>query len=476
MSLNILIVGAGVCGPALAFFLQRSNPDHKITVIERYPALRASGQQIDLKDQGVVVAKKMGLYDAIKARTVHETGLNIVDARGRTIASFGVQSQDQARSYTLTSEIEVLRGDLVEIFYQASIEQDARLTEELGREAVGGLRYEFDKTITELSQKEDGDGDGDGDDKGVDVTFSDGSRGRYDLVVAADGQGSRTRRLAFGQEASDKCFHSLGVHIAFFSLPRAEGEGSMAQMYMAPGRFTQTRNGDRPATGVYFYTMKGAAELRAAARAPLERRKEVWRDIWLGGGGGKGGGDGGDGWETKRLVEGMMGCDDFYALEVGQVKMDRLRAGRVVLLGDAAHAPSSFTGLGTSAALIGAYILAGELAKARAQTQTTSTTTTTTTITTGGGKVGKGDVVDKALEAYQENMRTPIREYQKLPTKKLGMIFPTSALGMWTLRTVLWLASSLKIERLFAGGEEAGAWKVPEYPELKLDEVEEKKS
>ncbi|MEU5237552.1 FAD-dependent monooxygenase [Streptomyces lydicus] len=72
----------------------------------------------------------------------------------------------------------------------------------------------------------------------------------------------------------------------------------------------------------------------------------------------------GNGWESDRLLEDMRYAPDFYFDSVGQVHMDTWSRGRVALIGDAAYCPSSLSGMGSGLALVGAYVLAGELAAA----------------------------------------------------------------------------------------------------------------
>lgn len=133
MPLNVLIVGAGICGPALAMLLQKSNPKHSITIVERSLSLRSTGQQIDLKTQAPHILRKMGLLDGIKSRCVNETGLEIVDAMGKQTAIFGAAASGQRRP-GLTSEHEIMRGDMVQVLYDASIKQDAELAGESGND------------------------------------------------------------------------------------------------------------------------------------------------------------------------------------------------------------------------------------------------------------------------------------------------------------------------------------------------------
>lgn len=115
MPLNILIIGAGVAGPALALLLQRADPLHHITVIERAPSLRASGLQLDFKAQGMPIIRKMGLLDAMRAHRVDETGAEVVGAKGESLARYGVRRDagTEGVSGGLTNELEIMRGDMV---------------------------------------------------------------------------------------------------------------------------------------------------------------------------------------------------------------------------------------------------------------------------------------------------------------------------------------------------------------------------
>ena len=419
MPLNVLIVGAGICGPALAMLLQKSNPKHNITIVERSPSLRSTGQQVDLKTQAPHILRKMGLLDEIKSRCVNETGFEMVDSKGKQMALFGANASGQRRP-GLTSEHEIMRGDLVRVLYDASIKQDAELRHE--SENGKGVTYIFGETITALDETTEG----------VDVTFFGGQKKRYDLVVAADGQGSRTRRLAFGQEVSDAAFKPLGVHAAYYSIPRIEGEGSLARGHWAPGRrMIMTRTSDRPVTGVLLFTMKESSRLKASYQESLETQKEAFAEMFKDAD-----------WQTDRLLTGLKASEDFYAHEVGQIKMKQLSAGRVVLLGDAGYCPSPFTGLGTNLCLVGAYVLAGELAR-------------------------QGNDIAGALKAYEEKMRPFINDCQRFSSTTFGFFFPSSQLGIWSMHRILWAVS--KINDIFPHSQQDDHWKdIPEYPELNL--------
>lgn len=422
--LNILIVGAGCAGPPLALFLQRANPKHTITVIERFPSLRTGGQQLDLKAQGITVAEKMRVLDDLKAVCMHETGMQMVDKNGASLMQFGISPANKTKQqgFVLTNEYEIMRGDMVKVFYDASIAERKKI--EVSGVIEGGLTYLFDTTVTSISSFP----------TGCNVTFSNTQTQHFDLVVAADGQNSRTRRTAFDSDINTKCFRPLGVHGAYFDIPRLPTDHTDAKIYFAPGsRMVMTRTGDRNVTQVYLFLMKDKPRheaFKAVHKQSLAEQKEAWIDVFKDAG-----------WECERFMLGLKLTQDFYAHEIGQIHMPLLHNQRVVLLGDAGYCPSPFTGMGTTLSLIGAYILAGELAK-------------------------HGDDIEGALKAYHELMQHPLDKYQRLAGAggdELGF-YPSSALGIRVANAALWTVSSLRIDKLVM-------WVMGKLPEGTKDEV-----
>lgn len=428
MPLNILIIGAGCAGPAFAHLLEKTSPKHNITVIERFPSLRIGGQQLDLKAEGLPIASGMGIMDSLKAACVHETGLKLVDKHGKPLMQFGV-NDSRGKGRALTNEYEIMRGDMVRVFYKASLAERQKV-EEKG-ENEGSLTYRFDTTVTNLEQTE----------KNATVAFSDGQKKAYDLVVAADGQNSRTRRMAYGEEASKKGFRSIGVHAAYFEIPRMEfGDNDARILFASKSRMIMTRSGDRRKTQVYYFLMKDKERherMKSVHKQPLDHQKEVWAEIYQDAG-----------WECQRFIEGMKTTEDFYAHELGQIHMPQLHSGRVVLLGDAGYCPTAFTGMGTTLSLIGAHILAGELAK-------------------------HGDNVDAALQAYNELMQPPLKTYRNLPEGTQTSFYPSSDLGINITNSILWSLSALKVDKAaqWVAGmmpEGKNKWELPIYPEFPL--------
>lgn len=427
---RILISGAGVAGPALAAMLLSSPRSYIITIVERAESLRTGGQQVDLRSQGIPVVKKMGLLAAIKSRCVNESGIAFVNSKGETKAMLGMNDSGHGQQ-TLTSEYEIMRGDLVDVMYQTSLGAAKKAGARAGAAGKEALKYEFGKYATNIAQQ--------GADGEVDVDFSDGTKGKFDLVVGADGQGSRTRRLVFGEEASKAAFHSLGVYSALFTIPRdaaVEGDAHVAKMYHVPGKRTlATRTGSRPVTQVALSTMRPSQNLietMGKGLAGIEEQKHAWEDLFRGAG-----------WQTDRFLKGMQTTDDFYSFAAGQVKMDKWHRGRVVLLGDAGYCPSPNTGMGTTTVLLGCYILAGELAR-------------------------HGKDIDAALQGYEKVARPFINEAQKLPVGMLRLWYHDTRIGIRVMHFVLAAVTGLKIDRLLFKllPESKGGLEIPDYSEI----------
>ncbi|KAJ7432898.1 hypothetical protein B0H11DRAFT_1759581 [Mycena galericulata] len=448
--MKILINGGGIAGFSLAIFLLRSSSSsirtgtgitYDITVVERAAALRASGQQIDLRSQGVAVVRKMGLLAAMKEKVIAEDGIAIVDGSGKIRAvvdaagklqgASGVEPGKAKGSHNISTDYELMRGDVVEVLYQGSL-AEAEKAKTTAQEGVA----------TGYGQ-------------GVQVAFSDGTSATFDLVVGADGQSSRTRRLAWGQAVSDAAFHFLGTYVSLFTIPRTSEDDKTARGLLLPGRrFVLTRSGDRPSDELRaaFDASAVAASSAEAPREDVEEEKKKLVARLFEDEGGKGGEDWGKRF-VRRVVEGMMASDDFYATKIGQVKLDSWsKGGRVVLLGDAGYCPAYATGMGTTCAMVGAYFLAGELARHCGQQK----------------KAHASNGVPAALEAYERAFRPRVVEMQKLPGGD-GLI--ETGWGIKLLLFSLRIVTALKIDRLASmlSPSEKPAWQIPEYPELNLE-------
>ncbi|GLZ38181.1 FAD-dependent monooxygenase [Actinokineospora sp. NBRC 105648] len=317
---SVLISGASVAGPALAFWLTRSG--FEVTVVERAPGPRPGGQAVDIRGVALDVADRMGLLADFQALEVGMRGMSMVDADGTVLMS--TTETTFTGGPTDSRDIEILRDDLSDVLY---------------RETVEGVEYLFGDSITALTQDADG----------VDVTFATAAPRRFDLVVGADGLHSRVRSLAFGDEA--QFIRHLGVYLAVFSLPNHLGLDRWQT-------FHQFENG---MAGIYSVRENTEARGMLGFMSPpldydyrdADAQRHLLADRLTG-----------TGWEIPALVKAMWTAPDFYFDSMSQIKMDAYTTGRVALLGDAAYCGSPLTGQGTSLALVGAYVLAGELATA----------------------------------------------------------------------------------------------------------------
>ncbi|KAF3760289.1 FAD/NAD(P)-binding domain-containing protein [Cryphonectria parasitica EP155] len=428
--LKVLIVGGGISGPALGYWLSKLDCD--ITIVERSPDLRASGQQIDIRGQGLTAMRRMGLEPAVREKVVHEHGLKFIDERGNVKALFEANLSGKGRQ-SFTAEFEIMRGDLVRILYAATKEK---------------CTYIFGTTIEDFEQHGDG----------VHVKLSNGTEGDFDLLVGADGQNSKTRRKLRGPDQDD-AFHDLKLFISYFTVPKTEKDENYARVLLLPRRRLIATRVDNPKTmQVYLGILDPNDELteleEAMKSGDAKKQKQIYADQFRGAG-----------WEVPRLMEGMLHsteADDFYSQKVGQVKMSNWAKGRVVLLGDAGYCASPVSGIGTSLGLVGPYVLAGEISRQLNHQQQSGSATSQ----------DHGRAIDVALESYEAVFRPFVTQCQKLRPGVPSMAYADGEWGVWLRQVVLGLISTLRLHKLierFSSDEFGGGWKLPDYPELKYE-------
>ncbi|GAB3827909.1 FAD-dependent monooxygenase [Dactylosporangium cerinum] len=392
--MRVLISGAGIAGPALAFWLHR----HGIaaTVVERAAAPRPGGQAVDIRGAARTVVDRMGLMPAVRAARVDERGIATVDAQGRRTSAMAA---DAFGGEGFIAEIELPRGDLAAILHEATRDD---------------VEYRFGDRITALRQPSQG---------GVAVDFASGGTEHYDLVVGADGVRSGVRALAFGPEAS--YVRPLGGYIAYFSVPDPGDLEHWVLMYNAPGGVTAGIRPERGGTAkayLGFASAEPGLELR-----PAHEQQRLLTERFAGAG-----------WRVPALLEAMPTATDFVFDALSQVRVERWTRGRVVLLGDAGYCGSPLAGLGTSIALVGAYVLAGELA-------------------------GTADV-PAACDAYQDRLAAYVAAGTQLPPGGMRGYAPRSA-TMIRLRSLsMRMMLRWPMRQLLAGQfAKAGAIDLPDY-------------
>jgi len=338
---TVLISGGGIAGPVLAYWLHRHG--FETTVVERATGPRPGGQAVDVRGVALDVVARMGLLEQARGVRTRMRGMSVLAPDGQEIHR---STESTFSSGRLDSDdIELLREDLVQMVHEHT---------------RADVEYLFGDSITALHQNEGGDGgeDGDseeggadgGDGTGVHVHFAHGAPRIFDLVIGADGLHSTVRRLAFGAE--EQFAHHLGTYLSVFSSDNFLALDNW-QMWL--------QDGD---AGFGIMPVRDNAELRIACgfrsepladdlsdSDTLRRRVADMLDSMQ--------------WEGARLAKAARTAPDFYCDAMAQIRMDHWSRGRVALLGDAGYCPSPLSGQGTSLALVGAYVLADCLARAK---------------------------------------------------------------------------------------------------------------
>ncbi|WP_433716107.1 FAD-dependent monooxygenase [Nocardia sp. CA-084685] len=316
---KVLISGASIAGPTLAFWLTRYG--YAVTVVERAATVRSGGYPIDVRGTALEVVTRMGILPRLQDAHIDLRRLTFLEGDGSEVVSIhphavsgGVDGRD----------LEIRRGDLTAALY-AAVRDD--------------VEFLFNDSIDTLDQSA----------QGVDVTFRRGSSRTFDMVIGADGLHSRTRELLFGPEQQ---FHRyLGYCFAGFTMRNTFGLDHEVRMWNDPGR------------AAALYAVGGGEDVHALLtfahpEPPLDafRNPQAQRDLVAAV-------FDNAGWEVPGMLAAMGAADDLFFDVVSQIRMPRWASGRVALVGDAAYAPSFLTGQGSSLALVGAYMLADALAE-----------------------------------------------------------------------------------------------------------------
>ena len=388
----VLISGAGIAGPTLAFWLKAAG--FEPTLIERAPALRAGGYVIDFWGLGYDIAERMGLATDIDRMGYHMRELRIVDDRGERVTGFGTKVFNElsgGRFVTLG------RSDLSRLLFE-KIKDTTEII--------------FGTEIVDLQEHADS----------VQVQFNTGDERRFDLVIGADGLHSNVRRLVFGPE--DRFEKQLGYLVAAFEVrgyrPRDE---DVYVIYSEPGRMLGrfALHADRT-----LFLFVFAADVDPLP-AVLDLQKAMLRERF------------GDGkWECSRILGELDRTPDLYFDRVSQIMLDSWSRGRVALAGDAAFCVSLMAGQGSALAITAAYVLAGELAKAR----------------------GRHEV---AFGKYEELLRAYIEMKQRGAERFAGAFAPRTQFGLFFRNQVIKAFAIPGLARLAFGRDIIDTMQLPDY-------------
>ncbi|CAM3103990.1 FAD-dependent monooxygenase [Saccharomonospora xinjiangensis] len=343
MNLRVLVSGASIAGPALALYLARYGA--KVVVVEKAPELRTGGQLVDLRGVAREALRRKGLYEKVMEAKEANFGLSFINHKNKrqgrlAVADFGGDGP--------IAEIEILRGSLSRVFYDASTD---------------AVEYRFGDRIIDVSD----------DGSGVDVAFSSGVTERFDLVIGADGIHSELRDLVFAPH--ERRLVHQGTYLSFWTAENHIGLKDWSLAYSEPGRTIGMRAILGNAKVMAFFSFK------AQGPPSYDRRDtEVQKRIVLARASGMG-------WEAAQLLAQIESAPDFYFDPCIQVKLDRWSRGRIAFIGDAAYCASPLSGHGATLGTVGAYVLAGELARA------------------GGDHV-------RAFDAYESKLRSWVERVQ----------------------------------------------------------------
>lgn len=263
------------------------------------------------------------ILSTIRDRSTKLTGIAVVDANGDELFRSTESTLTGGRLDSL--DVEILRDDLCRVLHEAVGER---------------VEYIFGDCITSLAQ----------DESGVDVTFATAPSRRFELVIGADGMGSGVRRLAFGPD--EQFLHAIGdIYVATFGMPNFLGLKRWQVMHQPPdsvGALVMGLEKDAEARTYLGFNAPGGLDYDFR---DIDAQKRLLADRAAGAG-----------WVIPQIVEHMMRASDFHFYSLSQVRMNRWSRGRIVLIGDAGYAVSLGTGQATSVAMVGAYVLANELA------------------------------------------------------------------------------------------------------------------
>lgn len=358
---NILISGAGIAGVTLAFWLKKFgfNP----TIVEISPKLREGGYAIDFWGAGFEVAERMGILPDLEKADLNISELAYVDENNKRK---GGLNYPKIKKLMNNRALTFLRSDLSQIIYN-HLDEDIELI--------------FGDTIHKIEQHTDH----------ITVTFRSGKTRPFDLVAGADGLHSNVRNLSFGNEAQFEKYY--GYYTSSFTIEENFNRDKAFLMYSVPGKQAALYTISENKTAAFFIFT--SPEKLSYLHHDIEKQKQILNDQFKNAG-----------WKCPGLLSKMDIMSDFYFDSVSQIKMENWSNNRVTLVGDACDCPSLLSGQGSTLAMIGAYILAGELKKANGNYKT-------------------------AFRQYENIFKPFVEDKQKVAQNFAKSFVPKSNFGIW---------------------------------------------
>lgn len=390
--MKIGINGTGIAGPTLAYWLKKYG--HEPTLYERAPALRKDGYIVDFWGLGYDIAEMMGLIPAIKEYGYQIKELLSVDDEGKTRAQMPVSTISEIVNGRYIS---ISRSHLASIIF----------------DALEGVETRFGQSIVALEEDNDG----------VNVTLSDGSTERFDLIIGADGLHSHIRSLVFGVESEFE--HDLGVYVAAFTINDYPHRNEDQYIVHPEPSYQISRFSMRDNKTLILFTFRKKLVRHKPTNEAEE--KALLHEIYNHGG-----------WEAKEILSYLDAADDFYFDTVSQIQMPHWSKGRIALIGDAAACASLLAGEGTGLGMTEAYTLAGELHKASCNYKT-------------------------AFAAYEAELKLFLHEKQESASKMVTFFAAKSYMSIRLMRLGIRLASIPLFTRLLLGNTVKDNYKLKYY-------------
>ncbi len=390
---NILISGAGIAGTTLAFWLKKFgfNP----TIVEVSPKLREGGYAIDFMGAGFDVAEKMEIIPALEKADIDISKVAFVDKNDKEKGSMNYRKIKELmnnRAFTF------LRSDLAKVIYE-SLDNNVEII--------------FGDSIEKVEQDQDN----------VIVTFRSGKNRSFDLLVGADGLHSNVRNLIFGSEAQFERYY--GYYTSSFTLENYPAKGRAFSMFNVPGKQAAVYSYSANSTAAFFVFT--SPEKLKYNHHDIEKQKQILKDEFMG-----------IGWRCPEILAKIDSSSDFYFDTISQVKMDNWSRGRTTLVGDACDCPSLLSGKGSTLAMVGAYILAGEL------------------------KLANGNY-ETGFKNYEDIFKPFISKKQKSAQGFAKSFIPKSNFGIWVRNQALKIMSLPFVSKLYLNQFNDRELKLKEY-------------
>ncbi|AIT10218.1 oxidoreductase [Candidatus Francisella endociliophora] len=378
---KIAINGLGIAGPTLAWWLREYG--FEPVLFEKSPEFRTGGYLVDFWGTGCEIMKKMNLFNQLEANSYKIKNIHCYDQDGRRSSKVNISTliKDNYDEF-----LSLKRGDISSVIY----------------EACNGIDIRFGVSIENIEEKEDG----------ITAYLSDNTTENFDLVIGADGLHSHIRSLVFDSTEYEE--YDLNKYVAAFTLDEYNHYEKFTYAVSVGDKQQVARVClDENETLVMF-----TLDSTAISKFPetLEEKKQLilttFKDFQ---------------WETPDILARLNNVKEIYFDKVSQIRMDNWYKGRVALVGDSAACPSILMGLGSIFAIIEAYVLAGELYKA------------------------KGDHTI-AFKEWQDKLKSIIDRKQKIGLTNLSAIAPEEILNKYLSTITVKISSTPVISKFIGAG------------------------